>query len=405
MFPSYPDPFRNSLLELETAIQAARADSAERPKCDEAQAFAPAPRAGSGLEEAQQFVPPPYIDEGTRVVGSDGKPVPPSRDVMSDFLKATEKKPELHGIDQPGGPIVVDMSMTLRPDKPRCEEAQALETPQIGEPTVYVRVTEPQQVPNAEMPHQGKGLLAATPRNDAQRKAREMLNPYILDPATRADIVVVLAALLLDRDQLHKEKSVLADALATAERVARLPHPDTAFLDEVIKVAHSYGVPDTATREATAKVLEMILKNYENAAKRTLANLDSIAHVIRQKIGTLPGHEQIAAAIEHHMAGTNQPPSPTATRVTKYPLLHVKWVDSRLPSSAWNFMKDIKGGPSHCVSVGYRVREDSMSITLVPNVADENGGENMQVSGEIVIPKRAIISSSQAANEEWMLAE
>ena len=82
--------------------------------------------------------------------------------------------------------------------------------------------------------------------------------------------------------------------------------------------------------------------------------------------------------------------------MTDVKLVSIEWVDSRQPSAAWQHLTHFKStGLCHCVSVGYLIYDGQDCKVLAPNMADIESEEDMQISGEIHIPKCSITKITQ----------
>ena len=77
--------------------------------------------------------------------------------------------------------------------------------------------------------------------------------------------------------------------------------------------------------------------------------------------------------------------------MTKFPLVVVRWLDSRRPAAAWLRLSDFEpDGVCDCLSVGYIIYEDETQLTIAPNIADADS-EDPQISGTIEIPVCAVV--------------
>jgi hypothetical protein len=73
-------------------------------------------------------------------------------------------------------------------------------------------------------------------------------------------------------------------------------------------------------------------------------------------------------------------------------VVYVKWIDSRGAGGAWTMMKHIdQHSASTCESMGWIIYEDDMVLEIAPHRSDIDAGDEMQVCGEMVIPKVAIL--------------
>jgi hypothetical protein len=71
-------------------------------------------------------------------------------------------------------------------------------------------------------------------------------------------------------------------------------------------------------------------------------------------------------------------------------LVFIEWEDSQGCPQGWQLFQDVSFVPVRIRSVGWALREDGDSITLVPHVGRVEGEEN-QGQGIMTIPKRCII--------------
>ena len=77
-------------------------------------------------------------------------------------------------------------------------------------------------------------------------------------------------------------------------------------------------------------------------------------------------------------------------------LVLVEWMDSRQPDSGWKHLsKDLSWKAVKCASVGWLVADDADKKVLAPNMGDIDDEDNIQLSGEIVIPTCCIVSVTQ----------
>jgi len=77
--------------------------------------------------------------------------------------------------------------------------------------------------------------------------------------------------------------------------------------------------------------------------------------------------------------------------LTEFKLVLIEWEDSSQPLSSWFRIDDLPE-PSHveCVSVGWLIHDGQETKMLAPNMGDTDSKENIQASGIIRIPARAI---------------
>ena len=77
--------------------------------------------------------------------------------------------------------------------------------------------------------------------------------------------------------------------------------------------------------------------------------------------------------------------------MTKFPLVVVRWLDSRRPATAWLRLSDFEPeGVCDCLSVGYIIYENETQLAIAPNIADADS-EDPQISGTIEIPVCAVV--------------
>lgn len=74
------------------------------------------------------------------------------------------------------------------------------------------------------------------------------------------------------------------------------------------------------------------------------------------------------------------------------PLVMVDWEDSTQPVAKWRFLTDVPRdeSPHLCRSVGWLIVDTKKTKVLAPNFGAINAPEQLQVSGTITIPARAI---------------
>jgi hypothetical protein len=72
-------------------------------------------------------------------------------------------------------------------------------------------------------------------------------------------------------------------------------------------------------------------------------------------------------------------------------ITYVKCLDSRGVGSQWTSMHDLQHEPCRCDSVGWLIYEDDEVIELAPHRTDIEHGDEMQVCGEMVIPRVCIL--------------
>jgi hypothetical protein len=89
----------------------------------------------------------------------------------------------------------------------------------------------------------------------------------------------------------------------------------------------------------------------------------------------------------------NRKPKSADNNSLKWPLVHVRWIDSSSPRTGWIRLTEWDGvGSLECVSTGYLIAEDKDSKTIAPHLAYPNDADQCQGNGIIVIPSSAIVS-------------
>ena len=77
--------------------------------------------------------------------------------------------------------------------------------------------------------------------------------------------------------------------------------------------------------------------------------------------------------------------------VEKYRLVLIEWEDSAQPVGEWLHLSDFKPPmPISCMSVGWLIKDGPDAVALAPNIGDADDSDNIQASGLIRIPTRAI---------------
>jgi hypothetical protein len=75
-----------------------------------------------------------------------------------------------------------------------------------------------------------------------------------------------------------------------------------------------------------------------------------------------------------------------------YPLVLVRWEDSRQPRSAWTYVADLADvKPVQCATVGWLVNDGEDAKAVCQNVGDLLDPQHAQASGIMVIPARCIL--------------
>lgn len=81
----------------------------------------------------------------------------------------------------------------------------------------------------------------------------------------------------------------------------------------------------------------------------------------------------------------------------KYSLVMIEWLESRQPTSTWQFLPDFEPQePVKCTSVGWLIREGDVK-SLAQNMGDVD--DDTKVSGVIDIPKCCVISITEFAEK------
>ena len=81
------------------------------------------------------------------------------------------------------------------------------------------------------------------------------------------------------------------------------------------------------------------------------------------------------------------------------PLVMIEWEDSARPSREWNYLSEVSfGSVVRCASVGWLIHDDDDVKALAPNMGDIKT-EDVQVSGVIRIPARAVVRMTKISEE------
>ena len=73
-------------------------------------------------------------------------------------------------------------------------------------------------------------------------------------------------------------------------------------------------------------------------------------------------------------------------------LVLIEWIDSRQPEPAWKRIAELEEYKIvKCASVGWLVKSDKNVKVLAPNMGDIDDASNLQLSGEITIPSKAVV--------------
>jgi hypothetical protein len=75
------------------------------------------------------------------------------------------------------------------------------------------------------------------------------------------------------------------------------------------------------------------------------------------------------------------------------PLVLVRWLDSRQPSSAWRFLSDL-GDPKvvECATVGWLLKDTDEVKVVCQSVGDLGDPDHAQTSGVMTIPARCVVA-------------
>jgi hypothetical protein len=75
------------------------------------------------------------------------------------------------------------------------------------------------------------------------------------------------------------------------------------------------------------------------------------------------------------------------------PLVLIRWVDSRQPTSAWCFLAEMPAArPVECASVGWLLRDGEDAKVICQSVGDLESQDDAQASGVMTIPARCIVA-------------
>jgi hypothetical protein len=78
------------------------------------------------------------------------------------------------------------------------------------------------------------------------------------------------------------------------------------------------------------------------------------------------------------------------------PLVLIEWEDSTQPQGRWQWLSSVEMPRSvRCLSVGFLIRDTATAKTLAPNLGNVDCEDDVQASGLISIPARAIIRISR----------
>lgn len=72
----------------------------------------------------------------------------------------------------------------------------------------------------------------------------------------------------------------------------------------------------------------------------------------------------------------------------RWPLVRVTWIDSACPAADWHNIADWEGlGSLECLSVGFQIAEDDVTLTLAPHIGYPEEPDYAKACGIMVIPK------------------
>jgi hypothetical protein len=73
----------------------------------------------------------------------------------------------------------------------------------------------------------------------------------------------------------------------------------------------------------------------------------------------------------------------------------IEWEDSTQPHGQWQWLGNARmPAVVKCVSVGFLIRDTDQAKTLAPNLGNIDSPDNMQATGLITIPTRAVTKIS-----------
>lgn len=77
----------------------------------------------------------------------------------------------------------------------------------------------------------------------------------------------------------------------------------------------------------------------------------------------------------------------------KCPLVIIRWLDSRQPTSAWRHLADV-GEPQavECATVGWLLKDNTEVKVICQSVGDLGDPENAQANGIMTIPTRCVLA-------------
>lgn len=83
------------------------------------------------------------------------------------------------------------------------------------------------------------------------------------------------------------------------------------------------------------------------------------------------------------------------------PLVLVRWIDSRQPSSAWCFLSELPEARAvDCASVGWLLRDGPDTKVISQSIGDIDRPEHAQANGVMAMPARCIISIEKLVEED-----
>jgi hypothetical protein len=82
------------------------------------------------------------------------------------------------------------------------------------------------------------------------------------------------------------------------------------------------------------------------------------------------------------------------------PLVLIRWLDSRQPSSAWRFLSELGQQKAlECATVGWLVQDGPDVKVVCQTVGDLEDPENAQASGVMTIPARCVLSIEKLSED------
>lgn len=76
----------------------------------------------------------------------------------------------------------------------------------------------------------------------------------------------------------------------------------------------------------------------------------------------------------------------------QFRLVMIKWVDSRQPTSSWQWLSKHEGTPVSCTTVGWLIKDSDEAMSICQSFGDIDASDgDIQTMGVTLIPTRAII--------------